>query len=160
MSFSIIVAVAENNAIGKNNDLLCYLPGDLKRFKQITNAKTVIMGRKTFVSLPKGALPNRRNIVITRSNEINFPNTEIVNSIQEAINLCNENQENFIIGGADIYKQFLPFVDKIYLTKIYQAFVADTFFPELNPDQWEVFIEAENKDYKPNFSYLILKRKK
>lgn len=159
MSFSIIVAFAENYAIGKGNDLLCHLPGDLKRFKKITSGNTVIMGRKTFLSLPNGALPNRRNIVITRSKNLNFKNIEIVNSTQEAINICDKNKENFIIGGGEIYKQFLPFVDKIYLTKIHTEFEADTFFPELNYREWEVELEAENTENNPKFSYLILTKK-
>ncbi|HNY43190.1 MAG: dihydrofolate reductase [Bacteroidota bacterium] len=159
MSFSIIAAVAENYAIGKDNDLLCHLPGDLKRFKQITSGNTVIMGRKTFLSLPNGALPNRRNIVISRSQNLNFKNVEIVASIGEAIKICDADKENFIIGGGEIYKQFLPFVDKIYLTKIHAVFDGDTFFPELNCDDWNVEIEAENTEHEPNFSYINLTKK-
>mgnify|MGYP001366512311 FL=1 len=159
MSFSIIAAVAENYAIGKDNDLLCHLPGDLKRFKQITSGNTVIMGRKTFLSLPNGALPNRRNIVISRSQNLNFKNVEIVASIGEAIKICDADKENFIIGGGEIYKQFLPFVDKIYLTKIHAVFDGDTFFPELNCDDWNVEIEAENAEHEPNFSYINLTKK-
>ena len=159
MSFSIIAAVAENYAIGKDNDLLCHLPGDLKRFKQITSGNTVIMGRKTFLSLPNGALPNRRNIVISRSQNLNFKNVEIVASIEEAIKICDADKENFIIGGGEIYKQFLPFVDKIYLTKIHAVFDGDTFFPELNCDDWNVEIEAENTEHEPNFSYINLTKK-
>ena len=159
MSFSIIAAVAENYAIGKDNDLLCHLPGDLKRFKQITSGNTVIMGRKTFLSLPNGALPNRRNIVISRSQNLNFKNVEIVASIEEAIKICDADKENFIIGGGEIYKQFLPFVNKIYLTKIHAVFDGDTFFPELNCDDWNVEIEAENTEHEPNFSYINLTKK-
>lgn len=159
MSFSIIAAVAENYAIGKDNDLLCHLPGDLKRFKQITSGNTVIMGRKTFLSLPNGALPNRRNIVISRSQNLNFKNVEIVASIEETIKICDADKENFIIGGGEIYKQFLPFVDKIYLTKIHAVFDGDTFFPELNYDDWNVEIEAENTEHEPNFSYINLTKK-
>lgn len=159
MSFSIIAAVAENYAIGKDNDLLCHLPGDLKRFKQITSGNTVIMGRKTFLSLPNGALPNRRNIVISRSQNLNFKNVEIVASIGEAIKICDADKENFIIGGGEIYKQFLPFVDKIYLTKIHAVFDGDTFFPELNCDDWNVEIEAENTEHEPNFSYINVTKK-
>ena len=159
MSFSIIAAVAENYAIGKDNDLLCHLPGDLKRFKQITSGNTVIMGRKTFLSLPNGALPNRRNIVISCSQNLNFKNVEIVASIGEAIKICDADKENFIIGGGEIYKQFLPFVDKIYLTKIHAVFDGDTFFPELNCDDWNVEIEAENTEHEPNFSYINLTKK-
>ena len=159
MSFSIIAAVAENYAIGKDNDLLCHLPGDLKRFKQITSGNTVIMGRKTFLSLPNGALPNRRNIVISRSQNLNFKNVEIVASIGEAIKICDADKENFIIGGGEIYKQFLPFVDKIYLTKIHAVFDGDTFFPELNCDDWNVEIEAENTEHESIFSYINLTKK-
>src|SRR5690554_1614984 len=117
------------------------------------------MGRKTFLSLPNGALPNRRNIVISRSQNLNFKNVEIVASIGEAIKICDADKENFIIGGGEIYKQFLPFVDKIYLTKIHAVFDGDTFFPELNCDDWNVEIEAENTEHEPNFSYINLTKK-
>lgn len=159
MSLSIIVAIAQNNAIGKNNDLLWHISGDLKRFKQITSGNAVIMGRKTFFSLPNGALPNRRNIVITDCPEDCCPGAEKVSSIEEAVQLCDPAKENFIIGGGMIYKQFLPLADKIYLTVVHRDYDADVFFPEINFDDWNVVIESEHIEHDPPFSYLILTRK-
>lgn len=159
MSFTIIVAIAKNNAIGKNNDLLWHISGDLKRFKEITSGHTVIMGRKTFFSLPKGALPNRRNIVITDCSDDCCPGAEKVSSIEEAIHVCDPEAENFIIGGGMIYKQFLPIADKIYLTVVNKIYDADVFFPEINNDEWTFETEAEHPEHDPPFDYLILKRK-
>jgi len=159
MSFTIIVAIAKNNAIGKDNDLLWHISGDLKRFKNITTGKTVIMGRRTFFSLPNGALPNRRNIVITDCPEDCCPGAEKVNSIEEAISKCNSSEENFIIGGATIYKQFLPIADKIYLTLVHRDYEADVFFPEIDYNEWNVSTESKHLDYNPPYSYLVLTRK-
>ena len=134
MIISIVVAISENNAIGKDNKLLWHLPNDLKHFKEITTGHTVIMGRKTFDSVGK-PLPNRRNIVITR-NKINIPGCEVVNSIKQAIELCLGEIEIFIVGGAEIYKQSIDITNNIYLTMVHQTFEADTFFPEINKKQW------------------------
>jgi dihydrofolate reductase len=158
MSLTIIVAVAENNAIGKNNDLLWHISGDLKRFKQITTGHTVIMGRKTFFSLPNGSLPNRRNIVITDCAEDCCPEAEKVSSIDEAILLCEKDKEHFIIGGGMIYEQFLPLADKIYLTKVHKSYEADVFFPEIDMEEWELTNQEDHLDHEPPFSYLTLKR--
>jgi len=160
MSFTIIVAIAKNNAIGKNNDLLWHISGDLKRFKQITTGNTLIMGRRTFFSLPNGALPNRRNIVITDCPEDCCPGAELVQSIEEAIRVCDTDKENFIIGGGMIYTQFLPIADKIYLTQVHKDYEADVFFPEINYTDWDTIIEAEHPEHDPPFSYLVLSRKK
>jgi dihydrofolate reductase len=135
-NIAIIVAIAENNAIGINNQLLCHLPEDLKRFKQITNGHTVIMGRRTFLSLPKGALPNRRNIVISDNPGESFPGCEMASSIGDALSLCHENEESFIIGGGMVYRQFLPHARTLYITRLHQDFEGDTFFPEINYDEW------------------------
>ncbi len=159
MSFTIIVAVAQNNAIGKNNDLLWHISGDLKRFKEITSGHTIIMGRKTFFSLPKGALPNRRNIVITDCPDDCCPGAEIVGSIEEAIDVCGNETENFIIGGGMIYTQFLPIADKIYLTVVKKDYDADVFFPEINYNDWEIETIANHPEHDPPFEYKILKRK-
>jgi dihydrofolate reductase len=159
MSLTIIVAIAKNNAIGKNNDLLWHISGDLKRFKQITTGHAVIMGRRTFFSLPNGALPNRRNIVITDCPEDCCPGAEKVASIEEAISICNPNEENFIIGGGMIYAQFLPIADKIYLTVVDRDYDADVFFPEINYDEWTIETEAEHSENDPPFKYLILRRR-
>jgi len=156
MKISIIVAIAENNAIGYNNQLLCYLPNDLKWFKKNTNGRRVIMGRNTFLSLPNGALPNRENIVITDKAE-SFENCKIVNSLEQAILNFDLENENFIIGGASIYKQFLPMANKLYITKIKHNFEADAFFPEIDLNLWKLVEKIENKiDEKHNFEYDFL----
>lgn len=129
---SIIVAIAQNNAIGNNNDLLCHLSDDLKRFKALTSGHPVIMGRKTFDSLPKKPLPNRRNIVLTRDASFDYPGVEVVNTMEQALSVVPSDEEAFIMGGATIYEQFLPYVDKLYVTWIYQDFTADTFFPPID----------------------------
>lgn len=159
MSISIIVAIAQNHAIGKNNDLLWHISGDLKRFKQITSGKAIIMGRRTFFSLPNGALPNRRNIVITDCDTDCCPGAEIVSSIEEAVSLFDTENENFIIGGGLIYKQFMPLADKIYLTVVHRDYDADVFFPEIDYNKWNVEIESEHPEHDPPFSYLILTKK-
>ncbi|AHW59135.1 dihydrofolate reductase [Draconibacterium orientale] len=157
---SIIVAIAENFAIGKNNDLLFHLPNDLKRFKEITSGHTIIMGRNTLLSLPKWPLPNRRHIVITDKPDDVFPGCETVFSIDEAIEKVKDEKEAFIIGGGMIYKQFFPVAGKLYLTLVHQPFEADTFFPEVNYAEWNEVKREDLYDEKNdfNYSYLDLKR--
>jgi dihydrofolate reductase len=151
---SIIVAIAENMAIGKNNDLLWHIPADLKRFKQITSGHPVIMGKKTWESLPRRPLPNRRNIVITDNPGEQIEGCEMAYSIEEAIALCNPEEENFIIGGASVYRQFLPHAHRLYLTFVHKSFEADVFFPEIDFSQWK---RISKEDYPPDelndFSY-------
>lgn len=159
MSFSIIVAVAENYAIGANNDLLWHISEDLKRFKKITTGHTIIMGKKTFESLPKGALPNRRNIVISDINNETIEGCVVANSIEKAIEICNKEEENFIIGGGSIYKQFIEISDKIYLTKVHQEYEADIFFPEIDFSDWNIIFEESHSENNPPYKYLILDRK-
>ena len=152
---SIIVAISANNAIGKNNQLLWHLPADLKHFKAITSGHPIIMGRKTYDSIGK-PLPNRRNIVITRQADLSIPNVEVVNSLQEAIALCEEEDQVYVIGGAEIYKQALTFVNKIYLTIVHQNYEADAFFPELNKNEWkEITKEDHPVDEKNNVAYTF-----
>ncbi|HXK81609.1 MAG TPA: dihydrofolate reductase [Bacteroidales bacterium] len=160
MSFSIIVAVAENYAIGANNDLLWYIPEDLKRFKKITTGNTIIMGKKTFESLPNGPLPNRRNIVISDIKNDCVEGCIVVDSIQNAIEACKPNEENFIIGGGSIYKQFLDIADKIYLTKVHRNYDADVFFPKIDFNNWITTFKESHKENNPPYTYLILNRKK
>ena len=160
-NISIIVAIAENFAIGKNNDLLFHLPNDLKRFRAITTGNTIIMGRNTLLSLPKWPLPNRKHIVITDNKEDIFPGCEIVFSIEEAMEKVKNEKEAFIIGGGSIYRQFFPYANKLYLTLVHKPFEADVFFPEINYSEWE---EAAREDYfdeknQFNYSYLDLIRK-
>lgn len=147
---SIIVAVAENGAIGKDNRLLWRLSDDLKQFKALTSGHAVIMGRKTFESIGK-PLPNRTNIVITRHGKVSDSESVLtVNSIEKAIETAKEvegNEEIFIIGGGNIYEQSLGITDKIYLTEVKVAIDGDTFFPKLNEDEWE---EVSRKSYQKN----------
>lgn len=142
---SIIVAIADNNAIGANNDLLWRLPNDMKRFKELTTGHTIIMGRKTFESLPKGALPNRTNVVITKTPKATFDHCEIYNDFHTAIDKYKEEDEVFIIGGATIYEQALRYADKLYITWVHHTFEnADTFFPEIDKNEW---ITTDHKDF-------------
>lgn len=155
MNITLVVAIAENNAIGKNNQLLWHLPADLKHFKQITSGHTIIMGRKTYDSIGK-PLPNRRNIVITRQSDLKLEGVEVVGSLNDAIALCTTESEVFVIGGAEIYKSALPLAQKIYLTTVHQSFDADAFFPEIDPEQWtETEKESHSPDEKNAYSYTF-----
>ena len=160
MTISIIVAIAQNNAIGKNNQLLWHMPNDLKHFKEITSGRTIIMGRKTFDSVGK-PLPRRRNIVVTRQ-DIQIPGCEVVKSVEEGLALCTGEDEVFIGGGAEIYKQAMDITNRIYLTIIHQEFEADTFFPEIDYSQWA---EISREDYQPDdknplpYSFITLARR-
>ena len=160
---SIIVIVDEKNAIGKNGDLLCHLPNDLKHFKRITEHHTIVMGRKTFESLPKGALPNRRNIVLTNDRRAHFENCVVCHSLEEVWEKCENGKEVFFVGGGEIYKMMLPQTDKLYLTRIHHTFAdADTFFPEINFDEWELIEKQENKadeKHQYDYTFLMYKRK-
>lgn len=150
-----VVAIASNYAIGKNNQLLWHLPNDLKHFKNITAGGTVIMGRKTFDSVGK-PLPKRRNIVITRQ-DIEIEGCEVVKSIDEAIALCKTEDEVFIVGGAEIYRQAMHLTNRIYLTIVHQSFDADTFFPEIDYKDWkETEREDHEADEKHQFSYSFI----
>lgn len=132
MRISIIAAVARNRAIGNDNKLIYRLPDDMKRFKALTTGNTVLMGRKTFESLPKGALPNRRNIVLSRTQR-DFPGCDTYSSLDEALKHCSENEDIYIIGGAEVYAQALPLADRLCLTEIDDTpDEADAFFPEYN----------------------------
>lgn len=159
---SIIVAAAQNNAIGKGNKMLWHMSEDLKFFKKTTSGHTVIMGRKTYESLGK-PLPNRRNIVITRQAEYNADGVEVVHSLKEALALCSPDEENFIIGGAEIYAQAMDKVHRIYFTLIYDEFDADTYFPPIIQDLWQLTSESfHNADEKNPYDYnfMIYERKK
>ena len=162
MSISIIVAIAENNAIGKDNKLLWHIPGDLKRFKKLTTGHTIIMGKRTYESLPFRPLPNRINLVITDIPGEIIPGCTMAYSIDEAFEKCNKEEENFIIGGGSIYRQFMPLADKLYLTIVKKHFEADTFFPETDFNEWEL-IEREDVGSDPDtdfaYSYLVYSRK-
>ncbi|RZK67063.1 MAG: dihydrofolate reductase, partial [Pedobacter sp.] len=131
MMVSMVVAIAENNAIGKDNELLWHLPTDLKHFKAITNGHTIIMGRKTFESIKK-PLPNRRNIVITRNEDLHIAGAEVVNSVEGALKLAEGDGEVYIVGGAEIYRMAMNLTDRIYLTVVHQSFEGDAYFPEID----------------------------
>ena len=133
---SIIVAVAQNNVIGNNNDLIWHIGDDLRYFKKVTSGHTVIMGRKTWHSLQVKPLPKRKNIVITRNPDLKIDGVSIVCSMEEAIAECAHDTENFIIGGAEIYRLFLPLVHKLYLTHVHKEFAGDAFFPKINYDDF------------------------
>jgi dihydrofolate reductase len=154
---SIIVAVAKNFAIGRNNQLLWHIPADLKRFKKITSGHQVIMGKLTYESLPIRPLPDRRNIVITDKPGELFEGCATVYSVEEALDLCGESEESFIIGGGSIYRQFLPFCNKLYITMVNKEFEADTFFPQVDLNKWRL-LEREDHDPDGNidFSYSFL----
>jgi dihydrofolate reductase len=142
-NISIIVAIASNRAIGKDNRLLWHLSDDLKRFKKLTTGHTLIMGRNTFLSLPNGALPNRRHIVISDIADESFEGCEMARSIEEALALAGTQEECFVIGGGMVYKQFLPLAGKLYLTQVHASFEADTFFPEIDFSQWKALATEE-----------------
>jgi dihydrofolate reductase len=160
MNINIVVAIAANNAIGKNNKLLWHLPKDLKHFKDLTTGHTVVMGRKTFDSVGK-PLPNRRNIVVTRQ-DIQIESCEVVNSLEAALALVAGEEEIDIIGGAEIYKQAMPLSNYMYLTIVHQDFEGDTYFPPINYNDWQ---EMSREDYQPDekhlfpFSFITLKRR-
>lgn len=160
---SIIVAVAENLAIGKDNDLIWYISNDLKRFKKLTTGHSILMGRKTFESLPNGALPNRKNIVLTRDQKLKFENCTMLHSVEEVIaEYENSPEEVFVIGGGSIYHKLLPYAQKIYLTKVHASFEADVFFPEINVEEWTVLSEEHHQKGEKNefdFSFVDLHRK-
>lgn len=159
---AIIVCVAKNNAIGLNGGMIYHQRADLKRFKELTTGHTVVMGRLTFESLPKGALPNRRNIVLTRG-ERSFPNTEVFPSLQEALKHCGEEERVFVIGGSSVYGESLPLADELYLTLVDDIPAeADTFFPQIDFEEWEeTFRESHPADEQNDqpYTFINLKRK-
>ena len=161
-NISIIVAIAQNLAIGKGNQLLCHIPEDLKRFKRLTTGRTIIMGKRTFESLPIRPLPNRRSIVITDVAGETIPGCIMAYSIDEAVSLCDPENENFIIGGGSIYRQFMPLADRLYLTIMHKDFDADTFYPEIDYSQWKEIARENIKAIESlgfDYTYLTLDRK-
>jgi dihydrofolate reductase len=141
---SIIVAIAKNHAIGKENQLLWHISEDLKRFKRLTSGHKVIMGRNTLLSLPKRPLPNRTNIVITDIPDEKFEGCQMVHSIEEAASKCHTGEECFVMGGASIYRQFMPLAGKLYITRVNKDFEGDTFFPEIPENDWELIDSSED----------------
>ena len=151
----VIAAVAQNRAIGFENKLLYWLPNDLKRFKQLTTGHTIIMGRKTFESLPKGALPNRRNVVLTRTVQT-LPGCEVFPTLEAALASCQPDEEVYIIGGASVYEQAMKFADRLCLTEIEDTpKEADAFFPPY--DDWKVETREErDTDEKHAYKYAFV----
>ncbi|MFW6145362.1 MAG: dihydrofolate reductase [bacterium] len=153
---SMIVAAAENNAIGKDNKLLWHLPDDLKHFKNTTKGHHIIMGRKTFESngLP---LPKRTNIIITKNKDFTADGCLIVHSIDEALEIAKNDNEPFIIGGETIYRQAMPLAERIYLTRVHTEIEGDTFFPEIDENEWEEKSrEYHEKDEKHPYPFSII----
>ena len=157
---TIIAAVSINNVIGNNNKLIWKLSNDLKRFKNLTTNHSVIMGRKTFESLPN-PLPDRNNIVITRDTNYSKPNIQVCSSIEDAINLTKTDTQPFIIGGGEIYRQTINIVDKIELTRVHEEFDGDAYFPEIPLDIFELINEENyNSDLENEFDYSYLTYRK
>lgn len=160
---SIIAAISEDYGIGKDNKLLWYIPEDLKRFKKLTYGQCIIMGKKTWESLPRKPLPGRKNIVLTDDQHETIDSAVTAYSIEDALSKCCEGEEIFIIGGASIYNQFMPLADTLYITRVHNTAPADTYFPEIDPAIWES-IEAEehndNERDQLSYTYTIYRRKK
>jgi len=160
-TLSIIVAIAENRAIGKDNKLLWHIPSDLKRFRKLTTGHTIVMGKKTYESLPLRPLPNRTSIVLSDDRTEIINGCEMAYSVEEAVEKCPEGEESFIIGGGSVYRQFLPLAGKLYITLVHRPYEADTFFPEIDPGIWE---EMHREDHPPEgnldagYSYITYVR--
>lgn len=169
MIISLIVAADENNGIGKDNQLPWHLPADLKHFKNLTSGHTIIMGRKTYDSIGK-ALPNRRNMVISRTPGLRIPDAEVFSSLEQALGACRQDQQSkpesdaqeiFIIGGAEIFKQAFPLADILYLTRIHADFEADTFLETINEGVWlKTETESHEVDEKNKYPYTFIKYRK
>jgi dihydrofolate reductase len=162
---TLIAAAAENNSLGKNNAMIWHLPDDFKRFKQLTSGHLIILGRKTFESFDK-PLPNRTHIIITRqenyASQVDSSCCIVVQSIEEAIAKTNPDQENFIIGGGEIYSLALPLADKIELTRVHGTFDADAFFPEIDMEKWNLVKEEyhpKDEKHKVDFTYQTFLKK-
>lgn len=160
---SLLVAMDQNNVIGYDNDMPWHLPKDLKYFKETTTNHTIIMGRKTYESIGR-ALPKRRNIVLTRSQN-NFPNDiEVIHDLEDIrkLNDAQPNEEFFVIGGGHLYKQVLPFADKLYITEIDATFKGDTYFPEFSSDNWEQISKVKGEKNETNnydYYFVVYERK-
>ncbi len=157
----LIAAAAENNALGKDNDLLWHLPDDFKRFKQLTTGHYIIMGRKTFESFPK-PLPNRTHVVITRQKAYKPEGCIVVHSLEQALKNVPENENVYIIGGGEIYKQAMEMADMIELTRVHHSFEADAYFPDINWDNWQIkeaLFHPADERHAYSFTYQTLVKK-
>jgi dihydrofolate reductase len=152
----LVVIADENNGIGKDNELLAKMPEDLKHFKKLTTGFPVIMGRKTFNSVGNRPLPNRRNIVVTRQS-LSFEGAEIAHSLEDALKLCRADEKISIVGGETIFRQAMPLANVIELTRLHHTFPADTFFPEIDPTQWQQTASEEHPaDSKNPYPFTFL----
>ncbi|SKB99153.1 dihydrofolate reductase [Sphingobacterium nematocida] len=152
---TLVVAAAENNTIGKDNQMPWHLPNDFKYFKKSTLGHSIVMGRKTFESIGK-PLPERRNIVLTRDQRYTNPDVDVANSLTEVLTYCRDENEIFIIGGADIFKQALPLAQKVLLTRVHAEIAGDTFFPELSASEWRLISQDKHsKDEKHAYDYTF-----
>ncbi len=159
---NIIVAVAQNNAIGKDNKLLWHLSEDLKYFKKTTLGSPIIMGRKTWESLPFKPLPKRENVVISTNKDYKVEGATLVHSTKEAVEYCKKFEKIFVIGGETIYKALMPYCDRLYITKVYKDFEADTFFPNIDASIWALEFQSQmHKDEESGleFQFLVYKKK-
>lgn len=160
---SIVVAKSKNNAIGKDNKLLWRIPDDMKRFKDLTIGHTIIMGRKTFESIGK-PLPNRLNIVLTRDSnyKVNDENVKILGGISDLEEYINNDEENFVIGGAQIYSILISKCKKLYVTQVDKEFVGDAYFPVIREEDWKEIekVEGPKDENNFNYSYIVYERKK
>ena len=152
---SIIVAVSENLGIGKKNDLLWHLPEDLKRFKKLTFGNTVIMGKRTWESLPRRPLPGRKNVVITDIPDETFEGAVTAYSIEDAVGKCEKSEEIFIIGGGSIYRQFIDIADRLYITHVHKKAPADIYFPKIDRRTWKVIEKEEFRSGEAPYTYVI-----
>jgi dihydrofolate reductase len=159
-NLSIIAAIGENKELGKGSKLPWHISDDLKRFKKITSGHTVIMGRNTFDSINNKPLANRRNIILTKDTLYKHDHIEVVHSLDAALKKLDPAEESFIVGGAAIYKLFLPVTNKLYLTVVHKSFDADVFFPEFNPKDWKEMenIAVTGDKSGLDYSYITLER--
>lgn len=159
---SIIAAVASDNGLGKDNELLWNIPEDLRRFKKLTLGKCVIMGKRTWLSLPRRPLPDRKNIVLTDIPGECIDCSVTAYSVDDALGKCGKDEDIFIIGGGSVYRQFMNIADRLLITHVHQTAPADTWFPEIDPDVWEI---KEKEDHEsdaqgnPSYTYIIYERK-
>jgi dihydrofolate reductase len=159
---SLIVAVSEDMGIGRDNELLWHIPEDLKRFKRLTMGNNIIMGKKTWESLPRRPLPGRNNIVLTDNQGESIDSAVTAYSISDALDKCNREEEIFVIGGGSVYRQFMPIADRLYISHVHRTAPADAYFPEIDPDVWKAVEKEEYKTLEKDgipYTYIIYERR-
>lgn len=156
MTLTAIAAVAQNGIIGNNNDLIWHLPNDLKHFKKLTKGHTIIMGRKTWESIGAKPLPHRKHVIITRNFEYEAKGAEVVSTIDEALEQARGDVQPFVVGGGEIYKLAMPFVNRLELTIVHHDFEGETSFPDFDKSEWkETWSERHEKDEKHQFAFTF-----